>query len=193
VPDTTHDIRFRLFDTLLARFQPGRLVDLGTGHGAFALRAASAGWQAVGIDARTDRLPDDPRVEWRIDDVRTCDVSGFDLIVNLGLQYHLDIETQLSLLGRCSGTPMILDTHFGNPEETAFNLGPTIEQHGYKGRLYSEADIQHDPRSSMGNLSSFWPESGELVRMLGDFDYDVFTAEPYYLRSRTFYLCLPRS
>ncbi len=188
---TTDEARVRLFDQLLARFQPGKLIDLGSGHGMFAERAADAGWQATGVDARGDRFPDRADIEWRKEDVRETDVSGYDLILNLGLFYHLDIDTQLSLLDRCSGTPMILDTHFA-VKDAGFGLSEPVNARGYRGRYYSEREIQHVSTASFGNLESFWPSPRALYRMLNERGYDVFAAHPYYVRSRTFFLCLPR-
>lgn len=190
--DDAGDVRFRLFDTLLARFQPGKLIDLGAGHGKFAIRAADAGWDVTAVDARGDRFPSRPDVTWRREDVRETDVTGYDLIINLGLFYHLDIDTQLSLLDRSAGTPMILDTHVGVPHEKGFGLSPVTGQRGYRGRLYSEEGIQNDSRSSFGNLQSFWPTPKALARMLNERGWEVFAAQPYYQPSRTFFLCLPR-
>ncbi|HYO40515.1 MAG TPA: class I SAM-dependent methyltransferase [Nocardioidaceae bacterium] len=190
--DHPGEVRFALFDTLLNRFEPGRLIDLGTGHGKFAIRAAEAGWETVAVDARTERFPDYPGVTWRQENIGDTDLTGYDLIVNLGLFYHLGIDDQLSLLDRAAGTPMILDTHVGVPSETGFGLSRMTRQRGYRGRLYSEKDKQHDPRSSFGNAWSFWPAPRALVRMLTERGWDVFTAQPYYQRSRTFFLCLPR-
>ncbi len=190
--DAAHEPRFRLFDTLLARFVPGRLIDLGTGHGKFAIRAAEAGWEVTATDARTERFPDHPRITWRCEDVRETDVSGYDLISNLGLFYHLTIDDQLSLLDRSRGTPMILDTHVGIASEQGFSLSEMTTQRGYRGRLYSEERAQHLPTASFGNELSFWPAPKALQRMLTERGWDVFTATPYYLPSRTFFLCLPR-
>lgn len=185
------DARFRLFDTLLERFVPGRLIDLGTGHGKFAVRAANAGWTVTATDARTDRFPDHPTVTWRQEDVRDTDLSGYDLILNLGLFYHLTVDDQLSLLDRSAGTPMILDTHVGLASERGFGLSETTRQRGYRGRLYSEENLQHVPTASWGNGHSFWPTRRALVRMLTERGWLVLTAEPFYHPSRTFFLCLP--
>lgn len=190
--DAALETRFRLFDTLLDRFPPGRVLDLGTGHGKFAIRAAEAGWSVTATDARTERFPDYPKVTWRQEDVRDTDLSGYDLILNLGLFYHLAVDDQLSLLDRSSGTPMILDTHVGVPEERGFGLSDLTRQRGYRGRMYSEENLQHIPTASWGNDHSFWPTPRALVRMLTERGWDVFTAQPFYQQSRTFFLCLPR-
>lgn len=190
--ESTNDTRVRLFDTLLGLFHPGKAVDLGTGHGSFAIRAAQAGWDVTGVDARTDRLPSHQGVTWVHANIREYDVTGFDLIINLGLFYHLDLDTQLSLLDRCAGTPMILDTHVGVPKDTGFKLSDFVEERGYRGRIYPEPAPEVDPRASHGNRESFWPTPGALVRMLNERGWNTLPVRPWYLPDRTFFLCLPR-
>ena len=180
--------RIRLFRTMLARFTPGRLVDLGAGHGNFSIMAADAGWQVTAVDARTERFPDDARVTWVNEDVRKVGLEDFDLVVCLGLFYHLTVDDQLQLLDNAAGTPMILDTHVGVANST-FPLSDEIELRGYRGRMYQERDLS-DARSSWENTESFWPTPKALRRMLTERGYVVLTA-PWYRRDRTFFLCLP--
>lgn len=187
--------RYQWFDQMLGMFPPGRLIDLGAGHGAFSRRATDRGWQATALDARGDRYPDDdPRVDWQVGDVRDVDFSGYDLVVNLGLFYHLTLDDQLDLLGRTRGIPMILDTHVANdrPVPMKRSLSKPVTLQGYTGRLYTEPDQTTNSPASWGNDQSFWPRTRDLYAMLGAFGYDVLTATPWYLPSRTFFLCLPR-
>jgi hypothetical protein len=186
------EIRYRLFDTMLGWLTPGSLIDLGAGHGAFSIRAAQAGWKVTAVDARTVRFPDDPSVNWVHEDVRETSLDGYDVIANLGLFYHLTLEDQLSLLDRAAGTPMILDTHFATKDQTSYGLSGLVNQGGYRGRLYSEERIQHEPTASWGNLSSFWPTPRALYRMLNGRGWEVFTATPHYQESRAFFFCIPR-
>lgn len=191
--------RERRFDALLAMFPVGRLIDLGTGHGSFALRAAERGWRVTAVDARDVRFPAERgSVEWRVEDVRDSDLQAHDVIANLGLFYHLTLEDQLSLLDRARGRPMILDTHVAPVRDGPFDqsdtlhLGPLVTQQGFRGRLFSEADLQANPTASWGNTDSFWPVHRALVRMLSQRGWDVLTWQPYYLDTRTFFCCLPR-
>ena len=188
-----NETRFRIFDTMLGWFSPGRLVDLGAGHGLYSIRAADAGWKVTAVDARTVRFPDDPRITWRHEDVRNTSLEGYDLIVNLGLFYHLTLDDQLSLLDRAAGTPMILDTHVATKNPKGWGLSEPVVQRGYSGRLYSEADKQQHATASWGNLDSFWPTPATLRRMLDERGWDVYTLTPYYLPTRTFFLCQPRA
>jgi SAM-dependent methyltransferase len=191
--DSTGPLRFKWFDRLLGVFPVGRLIDLGSGHGMFARAAAAAGWTVTALDARGDRYPaDEPRVDWQVGDVRDVDLSDFDVIACLGLFYHLTIEDQLSLLARAAGTPIILDTHVANNRPVPMRLSQPVELHGYVGRLYTEPDQAANSPAAWGNDQSFWPRTRDLYKMLDAQNYDVLTATPWYLPSRTFFLCLPR-
>ena len=88
--------------------------------------------------------------------------------------------------------PMILDTHVATKQPKGYGLSEPVRQRGYSGRLYSEANKQDRPTASWGNLDSFWPTPAALRRMLEERDWDVYTLTPYYLPTRTFFLCQPR-
>ena len=186
--------RNKWFQQMLAMFPPGRLIDLGSGHGTFARDAADKGWTVTALDARGDRFPtDEPRVDWQVGDVRTADLSGYDLILCLGLFYHLTLDDQLGLLARAKGRPIILDTHVANDRKggTPFRLSEPVTLQGYTGRNYLEPDQATHSHASWGNELSFWPRTRDLYKMLADHGYDVLTATPWYEPSRTFFLCLP--
>ena len=183
--------RLDLFDGLLGRFPPGRVVDLGAGHGKFSLRAADAGWDVTAVDARSNRFADDDRITWVEQDVREFDLTGFDLILCLGLFYHLTLDDQLSLLGRVSGTPTIIDTHVATNHST-HQLSPPVEVKGYRGRMYAENGWENRNTASWQNEQSFWPRPKALYRMLEENGFTaVYAGVPYVTADRTFYLCLP--
>lgn len=190
IDDKTPELRFRWFHQMLAMFPTGRLVDLGAGHGKFSVAAADAGWKVTAVDARGDRFPTDDRVEWVVGDVRTAPVEGYDVIACLGLFYHLTIDDQLDLLSRCAGVPLILDTHVANDRKSPFSLSEEVELRGYRGKLFKE-ELEAST-ASWNNEESFWPRPREMYRMLDDHGYNVMAAVPWYLPTRTFWLCLPR-
>jgi 2-polyprenyl-3-methyl-5-hydroxy-6-metoxy-1,4-benzoquinol methylase len=99
------DLLSATFEKLLELFRTGRMVDLGTGHGKFAILAADRGWDVTAVDARVDRWPDDSRIAWVQEDVRQHVLTPYDLVVCLGLFYHLTCEDQLGLLSRAAETP----------------------------------------------------------------------------------------
>ena len=191
VDENTLGLRLGWFDRMLGLFPSGSLIDLGAGHGMFAVAAADAGWRVTALDARGDRFPEDGRVDWQVGDVRHADLGGYDVVACLGLFYHLTVDDQLDLLKRSSGVPLILDTHVANERPSPFTLSEPVTLRGFRGRLFHEKDLSRST-ASWGNTESFWPRPRALYRMLGEHGYDVLTAEPWYLPTRTFFLCLPR-
>src|SRR5690625_1565140 len=183
--------RHNLFDGSLRNFRTGTLIDLGAGHGEHSRRAADAGWQVTAVDARDERFPNDDRITWVRQDVREVDLAGYDLILCLGLFYHLTLDDQLDLLKRTSGTPLILDTHVATDQPT-HQLSDPIEDRGYHGRYYSETGWQTRATASWNNTQSFWPTPETLYRMLADHGYPaVFAGTPWVTTDRTFFLCVP--
>jgi len=190
-PPRNPNRRLEVFDRLLRLVPTGRLVDLGAGHGTFSVRAADAGWDVTAVDARDTRFPEDPRVTWRKQDIREVELQSFDLILNLGLFYHLTVDDQVALLQRAAGRPMILDTHVATSRPT-HELSDEVTVGGYRGRLYAEKGWVGRTTASWGNDESFWPTRSELYRMLRDHGYPVvLAAVPWVVRDRTFFLCLP--
>lgn len=171
-------------------FAPGSLVDLGTGHGGYAMLAARLGWKVTAVDARAERWPDPlpPEVDWVQADMREVDLGQFDLILCLGIFYHLTAADQVDFLRRCAGRPIIIDTQLahGTPEHRPSD---PVEHLGYTGRLYREPGKL---TSSWGNDESFWPTLESFHRMLNDCGYPVvLTAEPWVKSSRGIFVALP--
>jgi hypothetical protein len=176
---------------ILALFPPGRLLDLACGNGMYAVAAHQMGWQVMAVDVRTVRMPMTPGITWVEQDIRETDVAGYDVILLMGLLYHLELADQLDLLRRCSGTVTILDTHHSNL--------PSHLEGGYAGRTYKElpegreAELAATPTAAWGNVTSFWATQPDLVRMLHDCGFGTILAlVPPNLPNRSFYLCLPR-
>lgn len=181
--------RGELFVRLLSLFEPGKMVDLGTGHGGFAMEAADLGWDVTAVDARTERWPNDDRITWVQSDVRDHNLAPYDLVACLGVFYHLTLDDQLDLLARASGRPMIIDTHLDHGEHEHDLSEPVEVADGYLGRRYSEPG---QLTSAWRNRESFWPTLGSFHRMLRDRGfYPVLTVEPWVSPDRTFFLALP--
>lgn len=167
----------------------GSLVDLGTGHGQFAIAAADLGWKVTGVDARSARWPDDDRIRWVREDVREHDLTRYDVVGCLGLFYHLTLDDQLRFLARANRKPMIIDTHVANDKIERRLSERVTSEHGYVGRLYSES---RKATASWGNSESFWPTLGSFYRMLTDSGFStILTAAPWVIGDRTFFLALP--
>ena len=174
-------VRLEIFDRLLRTMKPGRLLDLGAGHGAFAEHAAKLGWQVTAVDARTERFPWTEGIEWIEADLREYPIGKPDVICLLGVLYHLELGDQIELLKKCAGTPTILDTHVTG--------SATVTIDGYDGWFFEEELAA--ATASWGNERSFWPTRVALRQMLADCGYSsVLALEPDYYPNRTFYLCL---
>lgn len=192
-PQATGALRMAAFLQILQRSAPGRLLDLGTGHGIFARLAADQGWDVTAVDARADRFPDDPRVTWVHEDVRRVSCQGFDVIACLGLWYHLTLADQIALAGAAGGVPLILDTHFAHLRRRGHArhrkaLTRLVTRDGYQGRLYSEQGLQARFTASFGNETSFWPTEVALRELLFSSGYDfVESVDPVIDVDRRFF------
>ena len=177
--------RVEIFAALLRRIRPmgqnaPHLVDLATGHGKFAIEAKAQGWRVTAVDGRIERMPDVPGIEWIQADVRKYEIPNADCISVLGLLYHLELESQLSLLRACAGTPTIVDTHVARRVTTTVG--------GYEGHMFWED--QSAPTASIGNEHSFWPSEAALLQIFADVGFtNVYARVPWYLEDRTFWLC----
>lgn len=189
-PERRHEI----FRQLLGLFPAGSIVDLGTGHGQFAMAAADLGWKVTGVDARRTRWPDDDRITWIQEDVRKHDLAPYDVVACLGLFYHLTIKDQLRFLRRANQQPLIIDTHIDVDRDAAaerlLSKRVTIGKR-YKGRRYTEG---RQATASWRNRESFWPTLDSFYLMLTDCGFStILTAEPWVIPDRTFFLALPAS
>ena len=176
-----HSVRLDIFRTILAPMTPGRLLDLAAGHGKFAMAAEELGWSVIAVDARRERFPQNDNITWVQSDVRDYEIGDHDVIVLLGILYHLELADQLDLLSRCSGSMTIIDTHVASRPEVT--LGD------YEGCYFNE-DLRA-PTASWLNETSFWPTEASLVRMLQASGYRFIfrlTPPPMTL-DRTWYLC----
>ena len=195
--------KHRIFRTLLRSLKPGKMLDLGSGRGNFSIAAARLGWEVTAVDVRTARTPDpeaekDPgraelirSIKWVQADVREFPIrSGeYDLICILGLLHHLEVEDQIKLLRRASGTLTLLDTRI--VPEIIDTEGP---YEGMYKREHGETREERDqvPTASWGNEVSFRHTEESLLRLVRDCGYSKLMAmRPPHRRNYTFYLCLP--
>jgi hypothetical protein len=187
--DDGEDRRLTAFRDILRPLRPGRLLDLGAGHGLFALIGLELGWTVTAVDARMERMPMSDGIEWRQGDARSFDVAGYDCIALLGVLYHLEYGDVRDLLRRCAGTLTIIDTH------TALTVDRVDD--GYEGWIFTEIDDYSPERlaststASWGNPTSWWPSRPALIRLLRDSGYrTILVLDPPIGRDRTFYVCL---
>lgn len=181
-----------------------RALDLGALEGQYAIELALQGAEVVAIEGRLanvekarfarDALGLD-RLELRREDVRALSQAThgrFDVVLCLGLLYHLDAADVFPFLERlaeaCTGL-LIVDTHVGMAGRTS---------HRHRGREYRGVTfVEHSPRATQGqrerslwasldNVHSFWPTRASLLNALTDCGFtSVLECEtPYVAATR---------
>jgi hypothetical protein len=188
--------RIATYVDLLSRFPVGHLADIGAGHGTFSRIAADMGWRVTAVDVRSQRFPDDDRITWVTQDVRRFDrYDDVDLVVCLGLWYHLTLTDQRQLAKRVAPRPMILDTHVATPTIPTYStkqqprISDIVRRGGFQGRFFSEKGLQRNATASWGNELSFWPSIPSLERQMWDAGYEIFEQiSPPYLPDRGFFV-----
>jgi hypothetical protein len=184
------------------RIEELRVADLGCLEGLFAAEFASRGAEVVAIDIREANLTKAAlvkdallldRLELILDDVRNFSLEKygrFDVVLALGILYHLALDDVFALLINLSAMTSIaiLDTqiavgseapgyHMVDPDSTALSEFVTIRRDGrdYTGRWFTEHPEAATPDeqkaaawSSMGNSASFWLTPASLVNALTD-------------------------
>jgi len=202
-PDDTID-RYQIFRSMISPLKPGKMLDVGTGAGTFAMIAARRGWEVTAVDARTVRMPDPEQkdakqaaliksIKWIKSDIREFQVQHgeHDLICIIGFLHHLEIEDQIKLLMSCSETLTILACRIA--PEIVVTEGP------YEGFYYQEPGKSREERdkvpiASWGNPVSFRHTEESLIRLLRDCGYGkVMAMRPPHEPNYTFYLALPVS
>ena len=160
-----------------------RILDLASLEGDFAAEFAVRGAEVLGIEGRRTNLDRAsaqfplPNLKFVQDDVRHLSrerYGSFDIVLCLGILYHLDAPDCFRLLESvaevCTGFAVI-DTLIG------FERDEVVSYKGneYWGRYFTEYDSTPSPEqmeknagSSMGNLRSFWPTKPSLVNAIID-------------------------
>jgi SAM-dependent methyltransferase len=154
-----------------------RVLDLGCYEGGFGIAFGRLGAEVLGLEARephvrkaqfaADALGLD-RVTFRQGDVRDLrrDEHGtFDVVLCLGILYHLDAPDCFDFLARVAGAC----TGFAVVETQVGLSGPRRERwrdREYRGLSYEE-DVAH-PGASRDNPRSFWMTRPSLLNLLAD-------------------------
>jgi SAM-dependent methyltransferase len=178
-------------DLAPAPFERLRILDLGCGEGVYALEAALRGATVVAVDGRTERMRHGAacaarhglgNVAFREDDVRraTRETYGaFDVVLLLGILYHLDAPDLFDLLAsvRAMAGLTVIDTLVAS-DAPAGTGAPDRATHGgatYEGRRVREHGDDDPPElrrsrvlKSLDNTHSFRPTRGALLRALHD-------------------------
>jgi SAM-dependent methyltransferase len=161
-----------------------RVLDLGALEGQYAVEFALQGAEVMAIEGReanaakarvAGEILGLDNLEVREEDVRGLSVErhgSFDVVLCLGLLYHLDQDDLFPFLDRlaevCTAL-LILDTHVGlRPRRRHRHDG-----HDYRGVTF----VEHSPQASteqrrrslwasLDNEESFWPTRASLLNAL---------------------------
>jgi len=193
--------RTRTFGRILEvlNIEPGTAtVDLGAGPCIFARIASRHGLLVTAVDGRTDRVPPEDElgsIKFVQADVRHFDLSGFLLILMLGLLYHLEIREQADLLRRASKAKyVIVDTQVHVPAlvctphpQRFSDVRRTSD--GYEGVEFGEVD---NPMAAIANKTSFWHTEQSMRKLFEAAGYSRVTlVDPAYQSihgARRFYI-----
>jgi SAM-dependent methyltransferase len=161
-----------------------RIADLGCLEGGFGIELALHGAEVVGIEGRESNVARArfaatalslDLCSFEKDDVRnfSADRYGhFDIVLCLGLLYHLDADSVFDLLNNiyaCTRRALILDTHVS----LTGGYGHKLNDRTYQGHLYREhrstdsaAQVLDNEWASLDNPESFWPTRSALYDAL---------------------------
>lgn len=163
-------------------------VDIGCGHCKFTDIASVFFKKVFSVDSRAVRVPDSlpENVSFIQDNAVEHDLKDYDVVIFLGLLYHLTAKEQIGILKKALGKELIIDTHM------AINGNEVISE-GYKGTIYKEAEnlnqMMMNPKASTTTLRSFWFYESEFKRMLYDIGFKIIIKyTPEHFPGRTFML-----
>jgi SAM-dependent methyltransferase len=175
---TDDDIIFRveqiISDLIKKPNRDIKVLDLGCMEGSAAIDLALKGFNVVGIEGREKNVVKAlfakkalglNNLEFFKEDVRKADygkLGSFDVVLCLGLLYHLDFPDNIKLLEniyKICDSILILDTHVGLEGRGRFSY-KDMEYWGRKIREHSLASTQEEKHfrfeSSLDNIESMW-------------------------------------
>lgn len=161
-----------------------RILDLGCGEGVYAIEAGLAGAEVLAVDARADRMSTGAEVAERhglenvsfrqadVRDLGDLEERSFDVVLCLGLLYHLDAPEVFGLIERVfalSRVAAILDTNVSlDPDAEVTHRGEA-----YAGERVREHEDRDPPEVRLGrtlrsvdNTFSFRFAKPSLIRAL---------------------------
>lgn len=161
-----------------------RVLDLACLEGLYGLEMALQGAEVVGVDARQANVEKARfakevlgvnNISFYQDDVRNLSVEKygyFDVILCLGILYHLNVPDVFYLLENIAQTGRglaVVDTHVSPTSEISYQY----QQQTYWGRSYTEhspeSSLQEREKvlwSSLDNVESFWLTRASLFHFL---------------------------
>jgi SAM-dependent methyltransferase len=154
-----------------------RILDLACGEGGFSIELGLHGASVLGIEGRAANVEKArfaaeelglDRVTFQLGDVRDWreeEIGRFDVVLCLGILYHLEAADAVHLIQRCHEVCddiLVIRSAVGlNP-----NVGITVNGTTYQGRKYGE-DVRQN-FASLKNATSFLPTRASLLNLLSD-------------------------
>lgn len=179
-----------------------RVLDVGCHEGLFAVEFALRGASVVAVEGRRQHVEkvrfvrdvlalDNLGVQQAdVRKLRSEELGRFDLVLCLGVLYHLDAPEGFEFaktMGRLCGGLAIVDTHFSGARRRRYDFdgaelwGSHVREHDPSSDQ-SERDLAHG--SSLGATESFWltrPSLFNLLRRCGFSSiYEVRVPPPPY-------------
>jgi hypothetical protein len=173
-------------DALGGALAQSRVIDRGAAEGLFAVEFASQGAVVVALEGREGNaqklrfasevlgLPNLEVVRADVRNLCAARYGQFDLVLCLGLLYHLEAEEAVLTARRIAEVcrrVAIVDTHVTFRGRTRVH----VDGQTYTGTVQREFDPgaamreqERLSRSSIGNPASFWPTWPSLYNLLGD-------------------------
>ncbi len=186
-----------------------RIADLGCLEGGFALALAQRGGAVLGVEARARNLgkclllkehfslPNLDFVEADVKDFRRDVFGEFDVVLALGILYHLsEPAAWLRQIAEATRAVLIVDSHYAPSDDAALaKLDPRIAHLGaieriavdgwtYEGRWFEEyqTEAQRDAMlwASYSNPRSFWLTKESLLTGLVRSGFDLVLEQHDY-------------
>ena len=194
--DAGADNRLDLFRAQFPKAK--RILELGSlegGH-SFAFARSPGVEHVVAIEGRRDNLEraqfiqgllGEPRVQFihaNLEEFDLASLGSFDVVVCLGLLYHLPAPWELVQRISRVAPALFLWSHYAEPQRAK-----TVKN-GYRGWIYPEWGFAFEPLSGM-SVSSFWPTREEFLRMLADNGFphqDILEEQPFHPHGPAFTL-----
>ena len=132
-----------------------RILDLGSAHGSYSIELATRGARVLGIEGREAWLEQArckarelslSNVEFVQDDVRNLSrdkYGDFDIVLCLGILYHLDVPDVLEFVGRVSEVCRDFSVF-----ETRVVAAPVVSHDWRANRYWGMSTCEHPPGAS---------------------------------------------
>lgn len=154
-----------------------RVLDLACGEGGYSIEFGLHGATVVGLEGRLANLAKARfaastlglhNVDFVAGDVRRLsedDLGRFDVVLCLGILYHLPAEDAVRLVERCSALCDVL-TVIRSAVGLSANFAGSFNGYSYRGRRYAE-DVGQG-HASLDNTLSILPTRTSLLNLLAD-------------------------